>query len=539
MLERGSQPKRHLLAWGLNGFCLILAWTVGAAQAQDPLKLMVPMEPGRALKGSTNPTPYEVDSLSAAAAGILAKARALEGEYSQKQKAIDEESKEASPDRVHELEKHKESELDEYRRGQFCSGCGKTRSEILATGDQFPHPGQHVVLPTADQVDNKTREWDRKIETAKRQEQAAKARCIVLVKERNTITRNAETTLIEWKNAMLAADQKAAEAWERTLAEYKKAVRNTRLMIGTSEQRLERERAKGPKASPDVLVGLRTGIDAVRGNLGNLAKQAKTDFFARQQNLASFEKTLADGKGEFVRILGAVGARAMIVPDLPSLGGSLPGTPFSADLKADSIEMSAGLAMGEISGVLRLHAAMRASSDWLRNEMDVGVSLEAELPVIGAYGIGVANKTKYSASGVTSVMGPDVRSGNRETIRKGGSHQTPGPLDLMIPAASDSRTGAGTGRLDQGRGSNGVGDVSGSECARRKRDRDLCWQELERRCESARESCSRNCGPEGKSMASSTKYWTCRNKCTGPEPCSFMEPDPCPTNCGSRSSSAR
>jgi len=57
--------------------------------------------------------------------------------------------------------------MEEMRSGFFCSGCGRTRTEILAMGDQFPHPGQHVVNATPEQLEEKEKEFDQKIAEAK------------------------------------------------------------------------------------------------------------------------------------------------------------------------------------------------------------------------------------------------------------------------------------------------------------------------------------------------------------------------------------
>ena len=48
--------------------------------------------------------------------------------------------------------------LQEYRNGEFCSGCNQTKSEILAKGERFPHPGQSIVKPTEEQIAAKERE---------------------------------------------------------------------------------------------------------------------------------------------------------------------------------------------------------------------------------------------------------------------------------------------------------------------------------------------------------------------------------------------
>jgi prefoldin subunit 5 len=47
--------------------------------------------------------------------------------------------------------------MEEYRQGLFCSGCGKTRSEILARGETFPHSGQSIVRPTPAEIAAKER----------------------------------------------------------------------------------------------------------------------------------------------------------------------------------------------------------------------------------------------------------------------------------------------------------------------------------------------------------------------------------------------
>lgn len=61
---------------------------------------------------------------------------------------------------ISQLEWDKLIKLNEFRRGEFCSGCDKTRSQILAKGEQFPHPGQQIVLPTKEQIEAKERELE-------------------------------------------------------------------------------------------------------------------------------------------------------------------------------------------------------------------------------------------------------------------------------------------------------------------------------------------------------------------------------------------
>lgn len=70
----------------------------------------------------------------------------------------------------------KAAKLAEYRDGQFCSGCQQTRSEILAKGEQFPHPGQRIIKPTEEQIARKERELQAGIDRLAEELKKAKAK---------------------------------------------------------------------------------------------------------------------------------------------------------------------------------------------------------------------------------------------------------------------------------------------------------------------------------------------------------------------------
>lgn len=78
------------------------------------------------------------------------------------------------------MEHKKDCELNELRKGLFCTGCGKTRSQILATGSQFPHPGQRIRKATPEEIDAKRTEWDAKIGEVS-------ARILTLVKQLDSL----------------------------------------------------------------------------------------------------------------------------------------------------------------------------------------------------------------------------------------------------------------------------------------------------------------------------------------------------------------
>lgn len=55
------------------------------------------------------------------------------------------------------------SKRAEMLAGNFCTGCGRTRSEILATGSVFPHPNQSIRGATPQELERLEREYDAKI----------------------------------------------------------------------------------------------------------------------------------------------------------------------------------------------------------------------------------------------------------------------------------------------------------------------------------------------------------------------------------------
>ena len=69
---------------------------------------------------------------------------------------------------IAKLRDRRQSMLEEYRNGLFCSGCSQTKSQILAKGEKFPHPGQKIIQPTPEQIEAKDRELQSPIDDAVR-----------------------------------------------------------------------------------------------------------------------------------------------------------------------------------------------------------------------------------------------------------------------------------------------------------------------------------------------------------------------------------
>lgn len=67
------------------------------------------------------------------------------------------------------LKAERRTAIAEMIQGLFCSGCNRTRSDILSKGEQFPHPGQKIIKATQAQINAKVAEFDRREAALKNQ----------------------------------------------------------------------------------------------------------------------------------------------------------------------------------------------------------------------------------------------------------------------------------------------------------------------------------------------------------------------------------
>jgi hypothetical protein len=100
------------------------------------------------------------------------------------------------------LQEEMAAKLEEYRLGLFCSGCGRTKSEILATGDTFPHPGQTIIRPTPEQIAAKERELQAPIDRISRELKEARAKRTKTIDERDEAMQQIDAGLALWKTSI-------------------------------------------------------------------------------------------------------------------------------------------------------------------------------------------------------------------------------------------------------------------------------------------------------------------------------------------------
>jgi hypothetical protein len=100
------------------------------------------------------------------------------------------------------LSAEKQAKLDEYRAGLFCSGCGKTKSEILAAGQNFPHDGQTIIQATEAQIDAKDKEMHAPIDRYKRELKENRTRRNKVAAEQEEIILQIQAGLALWQTSI-------------------------------------------------------------------------------------------------------------------------------------------------------------------------------------------------------------------------------------------------------------------------------------------------------------------------------------------------
>ncbi len=104
------------------------------------------------------------------------------------------------------LKADREAKLQEYREGLFCSGCGQTRSEILAKHEEFPHSGQTIVKATEDQIRAKDRQMQAPILALERQSTANREKLAKVTAQRAEAMEQIDAGLSLWSTATTFED---------------------------------------------------------------------------------------------------------------------------------------------------------------------------------------------------------------------------------------------------------------------------------------------------------------------------------------------
>jgi hypothetical protein len=202
--------------------------------------------------------------------------------------------------------------MADYRAGLFCSGCGKTKTEILRVGDTFPHPGQQIVRATKEQIDSKEREMQRPIDSALRDLKEAQNRRSKTAAERDEALAQIDAGLALWNTSMAferqAIDLQRQQA-ERVYATDRAALDKANLQLSGNTPAVEKQR--------DQIRNARTELEKRRRE-----RRIELDSWdARAASSATDQQTRLEnclGRPPLQRVLSAT---ATIATYIPAAGG--------------------------------------------------------------------------------------------------------------------------------------------------------------------------------------------------------------------------
>lgn len=132
--------------------------------------------------------------------------------------------------------------MGEYRSGLFCSGCNRTKSEILAKGEPFPHPGQTIIRPTQAQIDAKEIELQAPIDKTDHELRGNRARRAKAVNEREEALLQIGYGLNLWRTSITFEDALIWLDEKDSVAAYKVVRSKTEDQIG--KLRIETQNTK-------------------------------------------------------------------------------------------------------------------------------------------------------------------------------------------------------------------------------------------------------------------------------------------------------
>ena len=282
--------------------------------------------------------------------------------------------------RQSDLALQRDRALDEMRRGEFCSGCGQTRSEILAKGEQFPHPGQHIIVASPQQLEAKKREFDEKINKEKAEEYHALQDAQAAVQAKTDAAQQVINSYPLWRQALLSEDVGRAKAWDEAVSSYKEEFDSYQKKLQSLDAAIARARAS--ELQPQAIRELLGEKEDCQANLRMMVYRAEREHFQRRMQEALFEQRIASGRKQLEGFISEVGGPPLDVltslTSLPNIqtacltcpnGTSdklrVPGTPFSITTAGGAPGLTASLGVFKASLRISRKTGYATHSRWI------------------------------------------------------------------------------------------------------------------------------------------------------------------------------
>jgi hypothetical protein len=184
------------------------------------------------------------------------------------------------------LEAEKERALEDMRNGEFCSGCGRSRSELLAAGDRFPHEGQEKVPAKPEQIEALEQRYDQRIKAQRSQVEEL---------DRDFRRRKAAVDDLRFRFEALRPAYHSHIADERIARVRDWNVERTTLESRLEEQRqaiLAAERAVRTAAVPAAADALRVNLRILQAQFADSLRSARAAQSRATQQADGYVKTV-------------------------------------------------------------------------------------------------------------------------------------------------------------------------------------------------------------------------------------------------------
>ena len=260
------------------------------AQAPTPQQVDAAFSPGAESQGASRRVLEALKGLAGQLDEISKELKVIKSEYPTAVSARD------------QKKRINEGLLEEYRRGEFCSGCKKTRSQF-EPGEPFPHQKQTIVVPTPQEIAEKEQELQRAVAPLEARVQKLAAQIARLEKRAPAILEQLHLGKALWVTAINLVDAELVfKAQTAKVAEVDERAK-VRVLIRKQEvaARSEEDPAKRALLEKDLktlrevekrhdvrLVAIARLKVRLLGNSGEVATREADEFNAYSSSLVAY-----------------------------------------------------------------------------------------------------------------------------------------------------------------------------------------------------------------------------------------------------------
>jgi len=328
------------------------------------------------------------------------------------------------PENLAELRANRDSDLEDFRHGAYCSGCGKTRSQWLAEGQPFPHPGERPVTPTQKEIDVRAAEWETKLnelwKSVTHEQRNINGQIAVVKEQQRELAQTIKRSMIDSLNAAREAGRMIPEEWDTEKVSIEARIKEKKkLLTGLDALQAKLRLGKEIEATKEMNQAYETQKNVLRGQLHYLSEDLQRSDVQRQLDKAEWSQKVLSLRQSFQRGGAAVGMYlSPPVWTAPELTLSAVGVGITVG--QDKLGFSAG------------KAKLEAANDWLNGQQDLTLILESGAGQLGGIAGGMKRTTTWTPDGVVTKEDPFVTGNLSDALIPNGRKATVTPDGLKV-----------------------------------------------------------------------------------------------------------